>query len=357
MNQYINEFLNEIGPVLCIDTGAFLQNAILARPGYSRETWPRFTLPSRAAIIAQRIRALSLLKRDIWLYGEEMGGGFNFAIREHLRLGQKVFATTKATGSISYNPENINNFGIIITEDCPDKAVPVYLSDFEPEFWHAALRHAALPLPHLTLASCQDHGKNADCPRQGRMKRWRELMNKNPDPASWIYSKAPEGLSRLKALQKMTGGPVADSATSAILGALCDSTVYNHCLREGIVIVHTGNIHTLAALVYKEKVSGLYEHHTDKREKSGLLDDLRQFQLRWLPDEDIRASGGHGVAFHQLEGSGEAFEAIYIYGPKREMLNGMGSFIAPCGDMLHAPCFGLLSGWAKSRALKLFTTQ
>ena len=71
----IQEFLRRSGPVLCVDIGSGTQDALLARPGLEPHNWPRFVLPSPARMVAQRIRELTLLKRHVWLYGGDMGGG------------------------------------------------------------------------------------------------------------------------------------------------------------------------------------------------------------------------------------------------------------------------------------------
>ena len=63
-------------------------------------------------------------------------------------------------------------------------------------------------------------------------------------------------------LHDKTGGPVADTGASALLGALCDKEVMDRSYRQGITVINVGNGHTVAALVYKGQVRGIYEHHT-----------------------------------------------------------------------------------------------
>ena len=75
MDEIVQKFLRSTGPVLCVDIGSGTQDALLARPGLECENWPRFVLPAPARLVAQRIRELTLLKRNIWLYGGNMGGG------------------------------------------------------------------------------------------------------------------------------------------------------------------------------------------------------------------------------------------------------------------------------------------
>ena len=100
MDESVHKFLRSTGPVLCVDIGSGTQDALLARPGLECENWPRFVLPSPARMVAQRIRELTLLRRDLWLYGGNMGGGFGQAVKEHLGAGFKVWCTPAASRGI-----------------------------------------------------------------------------------------------------------------------------------------------------------------------------------------------------------------------------------------------------------------
>lgn len=346
MDERTHIFLSETGPVLCVDIGSHTQAALLTKPGIDPENWPTFTLPSPAQSIAQRIRELTILKKGIWLYGDEMGGGFTYALREHLSSELPTASTSGAALSIHDDIAYVQGMGIQICESCPQNSVPVYLSDFETDFWNNILKISGLPLPHLTLAAVQDHGNFVPGNRHGRIKNWQELLIANSDPSKWIYTQAPEGLTRLKTLQTKTGGPVADTAVCAILGAIADPHILDRSFREGITIIHAGNTHTLAALVYQGKVYGIYEHHTNKHELSFFREDLKQFRNRWLSGEVVHASGGNGLAFGKnVEEAGD-FAPTFIFGPGRALFDGQGKFVAPHGDMHHAGCYGLLYGWA-----------
>ena len=349
MDEQVHDFLRASGPVLCVDIGSCTQKALLARAGHECANWPRWLLPSPARLVGQRIRELTLLKCGVWLSGGIMGDGFCDALRGHLDAGLPTAATRAAALAIDADMEAVRALGVSITETCPANCVPVHLQDFSPEFWDCLLRVSALPQPHMVLAAAQDDGSHPGSPDQGRMQDWHRLLTESPDPTRWIYASAPESMSRLRALQQKTGGPVADTATCAILGALCDAGVLERSFREGITIVNVGNEHTLAALVYQGQVCGLYEHHTERRGLPLLLEDLRQLRLRWLPAEDVHASGGHGTAFGgQCEAAG-SFAPTYLLGARRTLLAGHGRDIAPYGDMPHAGCFGLLHGWAHGR--------
>lgn len=350
MDEQTQFMLREKGPILCLDIGAFTQNAVLARPGYNCENWPRWTLPSMSVLIAQRIRELTLLKCDVWLYGKETGGGFSGALRDLLAAGLKAFATAEAVKSIHDDPGIARKMGVEIRETCPHQAVPVRLSDFNMEVWTFICRNSCLPQPHMIIASARDHGKGN---RKGRNEWWHEMLAKSRDPVDMIYETAPQNFSRLRAIQEQTGGPVADSGISAILGALSDPGIFERSCREGITFIHVGNTHIVAALLYKAKIHGIYEHHTNKVDLNMLMEDLRQFRLRWLPTEAVQNNGGIGTAYRDGVEDAGGFEPTYISGPGRMFLKNYGTFIAPGGDMLHGGCFGLLFGWSGKIARSL----
>lgn len=346
MDDGVRTFLQKTGPVLCVDIGSGTQDVLLARSGLEVHNWPRFVLPSPARLAAQRIRELTLLKQPVWLYGENIGGGFGLAVRDHIKAGFAVHSTASAASALHDNPEVVRSMGVQIAEQCPAGAVPVPLSDYSPEFFAGLLRQAGLPLPHLVLAGCQDHGFHPNGNRMGRMQAWTALLQASALPANWIYEQPPAECTRLLALQKKTGGPVADTGTCALLGALCVPEVMKRSWREGITIINVGNSHTVAALVYQGQVRGIYEHHTGMRTLQEYLADLEQFRRSWLPCEEVLAHGGHGTAFGPYCEEAGGYEPTYILGPKREFLQGQGQFLAPYGDMMLAGCFGLLWGWA-----------
>lgn len=347
MDARIQEMLHRRGPVLCVDIGSGTQDALLARPGLEPHNWPRFVLPSPARMVAQRIRELTLLKRPVWLYGGNMGGGFGQAVREHLAAGCGVSATSAASRALHDREDVVCGMGVRLAEDCPEGHVPLFLTDYSPEFWASLLRHAGLPQPHLVLAAAQDHGEHGQGNRIGRMRIWQELLEKSASPEDWIHEAVPPLLTRLRALRDKTGGPVADTGVSILLGALSEPEVMARSFREGITVVNAGNGHTVAALVYRGIVRGIYEHHTGMRSVPELLADLEQFRKSWLPAEEVQAGGGHGTAFGPYCEEAGGYAPTFILGPRRDMLAGQGKFLSPHGDMMQAGSFGLLWGWAR----------
>ncbi len=339
------DFLDESGPILCLDIGSGTQDVLLARPGMTAENWPRFVVPAPARMVAERIAELTLQKRNIWLYGHNMGGGFFRALKSHLQAGFAVSCSVSAAAALHDDINWVQNLGISICESAPNGFVPVFLTDYSPNFWQHTLQHLGLPLPNIVLAAAQDHGINIAGNRLGRMLAWRKLLERSNNAQSWLYDDVPAELTRLKTIQQFTGGPMADTGTAAILGALCAVEVRERSWRQGVTVINVGNSHTVAALIYKEQVLAIFEHHTGQRELQDYLHDLKEFKLGWLPDEQVRSTGGHGTAFGTIPEEAGDFAPTFLLGPRREMLQGHGQCIAPYGDMMLAGCFGLLSAF------------
>ncbi len=339
---------NVTGPILCLDIGSGTQDMLLALPDSNPENWPRMVLPAPSRSIAKQIRALTAQKRAIWLYGENMGGGIGGAVSEHLKSGLPLSAHPEAARALNDNLEHVKSMGITITEERPADHVPLRLADFEPGFWRCLLDAAGLPQPVLILAAAQDHGHHPTASnRECRFQSWRQFLE-HGDPDQLLYSKPPAVFTRLRTLHEATGrGWVADTGAAAMLGALCAPEVAARSARQGITVVNVGNSHTIAFLIFQQSVYGVYEHHTGLLTRESLLADLDEFRLGWLPDEQVRAKGGHGSAFAaSIPPEAESFKPTFILGPKRALLEGQGQFIAPAGDMMLAGCFGLLHGLA-----------
>lgn len=352
--------LEATGPVLCLDIGSGTQDALLALPDQQPENWPKFVLPAPARQVATRLRELTAARRPVWLYGQTMGGGFGGAVRAHLEAGLALAATTEAAASLHDDPARVEAMGVRLSAVRPEAAdgreyVPLHLADFAPAFWDGWGDWAGLPRPELTLVAAQDHGVHPDLGnREGRFQIWRDLLTRSQgDPSAWLYAAPPSRLTRLNALQRATGGLVADTGTAAVLGALAAPEVRARSHRQGIRVINVGNSHVVAFLVYQERVYGIYEHHTGLHDAASLEHDLREFGFGWLPDEEVRAKGGHGTVYLPLPEEAEGFAPAYVVGPRRELLRGQGQFIAPHGDMMVAGCHGLLRGFALRRASSL----
>jgi uncharacterized protein (DUF1786 family) len=333
--------------VLCLDIGSGTQDVLYHIPGIEPENRPKFVLPAPARMVARRLAALTAAGSAVYLHGSNMGGGFFGAVKKHLAAGLAVCAHPEAAAAIHDNPARVQMLGVEISGSCPGGYVPVHLSDYDAAFWQGFLGMAGLEMPDTVVAAAQDHGFFPDSSnREGRFTLWRRFLREHDgDPASLIFHDVPPELTRLAVLQKaIGGGPVCDSGAAAVLGALSMPEVAQRSHRHGITVVNVGNSHVVAFLVYRERVYGVYEHHTGMLDTAALLHDLTEFRRAWLPDEQVRACGGHGCMFNTIPEEAESFRPTFVLGPRRAMLEGQGQFIAPAGDMMLAGCFGMLHG-------------
>jgi len=330
---------------LFIDIGSGTQDVLYYREGVSLENSSKFVLPSPAQLIATRVRDLTAAKRDIYMYGSNMGGGFFQALKEHMEAGLHVAMHPEAALALHDDPKRVAAHGITIIADCPKGFVPVELADYTAGWWNAYLSMVGLSAPDMIVAAAQDHGVHGEeGNRKGRFRMWSELLTRHKgDPFSLLYKEPAAELTRLVSLQRtIGGGPVADSTAAAVLGALFVPEVAQRSWRTGITIVNLGNSHACAFLVYQEKIYGVYEHHSGMLSEKALEHDLKEFRRGWLTDDMVRDAGGHGCMYLDIPAEGEGFFPTYVLGPNRDMLEGKGVMIAPGGDMMLAGCFGLL---------------
>ncbi|MEF2808257.1 MAG: DUF1786 family protein [Desulfovibrio sp.] len=102
---------------------------------------------------------------------------------------------------------------------------------------------------------------------------------------------------------------------------------------------------SIAALVYRGTVRGLYECHTREIGRDELMEDLRDFRS-FTPADRFHTRSERGVIYGPVTGEGGTYEPTFILGPQRNNLSGYGTFIAPYGEMMTAGAMGLLWGHA-----------
>ncbi|MDQ7031292.1 MAG: DUF1786 domain-containing protein [Desulfonauticus sp.] len=331
--------------ILCLDIGSGTQDVLLYSKESILENCPKFILPSPAMLLAQKIFKLTEQKRNIYLYGQNMGGGFKFALKRHLQQGLKVAVHKDAYFALSDNPEKVLKLGIEIVKEPPQNYVPLKMEDFSCGFWHSFLQQLDLNLPELILIAAQDHGFfPTESNRKGRFKLWLEFLKKGGDIYSLLYINPPEVMTRLTALKQSIGvGFVADTGAAAMLGALFVEKVENLQNTDPICVVNIGNSHTLAFLIWKNKVKGIYEHHTLMLSAQTLWSQLQDFIAGKLTNEYVFEDNGHGCV-HTQEINNVA--GIFVLGPRRNLLQEYNvEFLCPGGDMMLAGCFGLLKAY------------
>ncbi len=339
--------------ILCLDIGSGTQDVLLHLPGEQPENNPKFVLPSPAKVISKRLAALTDARRAVWLYGDNMGGGFYWAVKRHLEQGLPLAAHPEAAFSLGDNPDRVQAMGVEPARVCPAGYTPLHLCDFDPGFWRTFLAAAGLDYPDLILAAAQDHGYHPDSSnRVGRFRLWRDfLLQARGRPEALVFADPPPELTRLRTLKERIGaGFVADTGAAAVLGALYEPEVRERNRREGICVVNVGNSHILGFLLFQDQVLGVYEQHSN-RSREEVLADLDLFRQGQLSHEQVMDQYGHGCLTLDLPPEAGGFTPTYVLGPRRSLLQDSGAtFLAPGGDMMLAGCFGLLQGWEFTQA-------
>ncbi len=341
--------------ILCLDIGSRTMDALFFVPYEELQNHASCVLPSPAYALTQRISSHTRARRDIYLFGHTMGGGFADAAREHLAAGLGLAMHPQSALSLHDNMDKVAAMGVNIVESCPPWHVPIQTCDYDPAFWRNLINMAGLPTPDLTIVAAQDHGFNPfGSNRDSRMKMWTGFINPEqvtavkPNYGKLLYAHVPPHLTRLVNIQAQCGGMVMDSSAAALLGVLSIPSVEEQSHKQGILIANAGNSHVSAFLVYKGRVRGVYEHHTKTLTPAQLKEDFTEFRLGWLPSEKVAANGGHGCIILDLPPEAEGFPVTYITGPRREQFVSLGQLLAPHGDVMHTGCFGMLYAYLNS---------
>lgn len=337
---------------LCLDIGSGTQDVYYFNPDLESENCPKFVLPAPARQVGARLAALTAAGKSVYLCGRNMGGGFFKAVRAHLKAGLPLAAHPDAVWALTDDPKRLHDtLGVTLTEHRPAGFVPLPLADYDPGFWQTFLAAAGLPQPDLIMACAQDHGLHpGKSSREGRFKLWeRFLREADGHPEALVYETPPVELTRLATLQQsIGGGPVADSAAAAVLGLLTDPAVKAKSAETGVMLVNVGNSHTVAALVYRQRIYGVYEHHTGMLSAEEVWNDLERFRRGSLTNAEVFDTGGHGCLILPLPQAAGIFPYTVVIGPKRALLAGFDvDFPSPGGDMMLTACFGLVH-WLRS---------
>ena len=235
----------------------------------------------------------------------------------------------------------------------PCREVPAASDAEVVEAARSLLAENGLERPSLSLVCSMGRHSEEERSVEGRaarIARWREeLRLSGGSPEACLHEAMPGWeVSPLLEAVKKTFGPAlgADSGTAAVLAALGMESLRDRSWAEGVTVVFADHAHTQAFVLFREKILGLYENHAGLS-RDALLADLKELRLNWLPDEQVRAAGGHGCICGDFPAEAEGFRPTWILGPCREELKGAGRLASPCGEARFERCFGLLCGLAR----------
>jgi len=332
--------------VIVIDVGSGTQDILLYQPGKNLENCPKFIVPSRTQTVAAQIRKATVQGKKIFLHGHLMGGGASaVALRKHVGAGLKAYATAQAAVTFNDNLALVEGMGIILCEEAPESATPIWMGDVDTFSLRQALEAFSLDYPLKTAVAVQDHGFSVtESNRTLRFRLWEEFVMQGGDLRKLVFTQdIPKVYTRMRAVRQIIPEAVlTDTGTAALLGIMADHYVKPH-LNQGILAVNIGNSHTLVAAIRGERVYGIFEQHTSMLNVESLANLIQRFQLAKLTNDEIYEQGGHGATLHPEMRQGWNF--VVITGPRRSMAKSLNWYeAAPYGDMMLTGCFGILAG-------------
>jgi uncharacterized protein (DUF1786 family) len=335
--------------ILAIDIGAGTQDILVYDPEQTPENSFRLVMPSQTQIIGQRIRRVTDAGRPLHLVGQVMGGGASTAaIKTHLDAGLPVTATSSAARTIHNDPQRVRHLGVWITDEAPRGAVELELGDLDLDAIETALNAFGVELPERYAIAVQDHGVrigqgNNDV--RGDYLHW--LVNSAGDLRRAAFLTPPEEMTRMQAIHLLAPGAIVmDTGAAAVLGALRDPMVAQ-AAEEGAVLVNLGNMHTFATLVRRDRVLGVFEHHTGGLDRDLLGRLVERLRYGELTNREFRERfDGHGAVVSEDYRSFSPFRFIAVTGPNRSIAAGLNWHqAAPYGDMMLTGAFGLVDGY------------
>lgn len=344
---------------LAVDIGTGTQDVFVFDPALDIENGYKLVAPSPTMIVHRKIKEATQRGEDVLLAGVMMGGGpSQWAARDHVRAGRRLFATPDAARTLNDDLDYVRGeMGVeIISDDeaetLPD-AVRIELKDFDLAALETAFASFGVRLdPDAVGVAVFDHGDSPPgySDRQFRFdyldRRIRELnrLSAFAYPADHI----PPIMTRLRAVAASYPGSAPlvamDTAPAAVLGAAFDPAAAAH---PRSVFVNVGNFHTLAFRMGPNGIEGVFEHHTgeiDIRKLDSLIDRLANASLKHA---DVFDDMGHGALMYTAEPLPNPH--VIVTGPRRAMMRKsihQPHFAVPFGDMMIAGCFGILAAMA-----------
>jgi uncharacterized protein (DUF1786 family) len=334
--------------ILAIDVGGITQDILIYDSSQVMENCTQLILPSRTVIVAERIKRATAEGRAVFLVGNLMGGGACVsALKKHLKAGFKVYAEPLAAKTIRDNLQQVQAMGVEITERAPAEAKRIEMRDVDIPALQRALKPFDLEVPKRRAVAVQDHGESTEeSNRKFRFKYWQGFLDSGGNLGDLVFREVPPIFTRMKAVQQdAPGALMIDTGAAAIWGALEDPQASNH-KEEGLVIVNMGNQHTVGVLLQKERIWGLFEHHTVLMGPEKLADYLNRLRSGSLTNEEVFSDGGHGCSINPSLPADTRFGFVAVTGPQRHMAADLGYYLAaPYGDMMLTGCFGLVAAW------------
>ena len=333
--------------ILAIDIGAGTMDVLLHDPSQPMENAVQLVLPSATSLVGRRIERARRASQAVFLHGNLMGGYHTTnAVWRHLEAGLAVYATERAARTVHDDIDLLQRRGVQVVDEAPDGAVAIEMRDLDLARLAKVLGQYEVTIPPTLAVAAQDHGFSPKASnRLFRFEHWRRFLVPGSRLADHIWTRPPEYMTRLLAIQAdAPGAIVADTGPVAVLGALEDERVAAEAER-GACIVNIGNQHTLALLVRGEELFGVMEHHTEAMTTEKLERLVTRLIAGTVTHDEVFADDGHGALVLDGYRAAGPFTFIAVTGPNRAMAKPLGwYFAAPHGAMMLSGCFGLVRG-------------
>lgn len=349
--------------ILTVDVGTGTQDILIFEAGTVIENSVQLIMPSPTVLMAEQVGQATADRADLLLAGVTMGGGpFAWAIEAHLKAGLRVYATPDPARTFDDDLSRVEAMGIRVIEEgserAHDGARRLELRDFSLDTVMLALRAFGVSTRLDAIAvAVFDHGAAPPgySDRRFRFDYLSDQVGRGArlEAFGYLAAEIPARMTRMRAVIAGAGGVagninpplfVMDTGPAAVLGALDDPRVR---LAEHAMVVNLGNFHTLAFLLDRGRICGLFEHHTGELTQAKLERYLDQMMDGSIRNQAVFDDMGHGAL--ELGAPGWAPDILAVTGPRRSMLEGSRLnpyFAVPHGDMMLAGCFGLLRALA-----------
>jgi uncharacterized protein (DUF1786 family) len=346
--------------ILAIDIGAGTEDVLLYDDEKrSIENCIKMVLPSPSQVFAAKVRAATRQGNDLFVKGDTIGGGaFSHALKQHVEAGFRVCITENAAYTVRNSLDQVQERGIEIVQDSePEnfKGTTIVLEEVNINKLHGLLKFFGEPFSDIDFVAVavQDHGvfPQEMSNRRFRINKIRELLQKNPKPEAFAFkeNEIPPYYPRMKSVVQASKRQlpdaqvlVMDTSPDAILGCLMDPAVEN---ADPILAVNVGNGHTMAAIISKDKVTAVLEHHTRLLNPQKMERLLRDFADGKLSNDKVFEDNGHGMFYLSEPPGFSEIEKVVVTGPNRNILaktNLPVHFATPAGDVMMSGPIGLV---------------
>lgn len=346
--------------ILAIDIGAGTEDVLLYDDEKrSVENCIKMVLPSPCQIFAAKVREATFQCKHLFVKGDTIGGGlFSYALKRHIDAGFEVYMTEDAAYTVRNNLDQVKEMGIeIVPESGPEnfEGETIVLEEVNINKLREFLKffgESFLDTDFVAVA-VQDHGVFPEemTNRQFRIKKIRELLEKNPKPEAFAFkeNEIPSCYPRMKSAVQASKRQlpstqllVMDTSPDAILGCLMDPAIED---ANPILAVNVGNGHTMAAIISNGEVTAVLEHHTRLLNPKKMEKLLKDFADGNLSNEKVFSDDGHGMFYLKKPPSYSKIEKTVVTGPNRKILaetNLKVHFATPAGDVMMAGPIGLV---------------